>query len=376
MKKRKIALIFSVVVCLVLAVSVMVIAFNRPAHKHDLKNAKTYHLTNDGIYYTMTCKDGCKVGFETGMSFTETLTAMSASDKIVLEEDIVINNEIEINSVVTKDELPLPIELNINLDLNNHTITTNVDETINDSLFMLNATYGKITFNIKNGKIESNDLSYIFRFATANDAQDTIILNTNNVEYKVVGNKATPLFAHNECSGIKVNAINSKFIAHKANDLNSDHGVGVYINSESVFNFTNCYVEGADAIYVKQGTVDLIGCELVNVELARRYAGTSENSFKAVGSCLATESYTTSQGTTKFNITITDCSMIGNYSSTMICLVETGEMGVQLAINSNSSINVESCRFNHNPEIGGTHDILHYPNDELPQYEGDGFWVA
>ena len=219
MRKKKTALIISAVVCFLLAVTVMIIAFTRPPHKHNLGEERTYHLTNKGIYYTRKCSDGCKVKFGTQISFAEALTTMSETDKFVLDGDVVLKEEVEIRSFTTKDELPVALDLNINLDLKGHTLTTDIDTAQSNSIFMLNANYGTINFNIKNGKIETNDLSYVFRFLTPTDAEDTISLNANNIECKVVGHKAAPIYAHNECSGITVNAADSTFIANKGGRL-------------------------------------------------------------------------------------------------------------------------------------------------------------
>ena len=376
MKNKKLTLVISAIVCMVLAVAVMIVAFTAPDHKHNLGEAKTYHLTNKGIYYTRDCDDGCSVKFETEMLLADVFTTSTEIDTIMLDENVVLKEEVVVKSFITKDELPFSLNLNINLDLNEHTLTTDIDDVENNSVFMLNANYGKINFNIKNGKIETEDLSYVFRFSTPSDAQDTICLNTNNVEYKVTGHKATPIYAHNECAGITVNANNSKFIARKGGKLADDYGVGVFINSESEFNFTDCYFEGADAIHVKHGTVNLTGCELVNIELAQRSEQATDPSFTAIGSCLAAETYTTSTGMTKFTITITDCSMVGNYSSIMIYVAQTGEMGQPISINPASSINVISCTFNNNPTAIVDYEIVHYPNNQAPQNQGNQTWVA
>ena len=156
----------------------------------------------------------------------------------------------------------------------------------------------------------------------------------------------------------------------------ADYGVGVFVNSESEFNFNNCYFEGADAVYVKHGTVNLTGCTLSNVELAYRGEQANETAFSAIGTCLATESYTTSEGMTKFTITITDCSMIRVNSSHMMYVAQTGETGQILSINPESSINVISCRFQDNPLVMGNYDIVHYPNDEPPVNQGENLWVV
>ena len=152
--------------------------------------------------------------------------------------------------------------------------------------------------------------------------------------------------------------------------------MGAFINTNSEFNFTNCYLQGGDAIYVKHGTVNLNGCKLVNVGLANRFETTSDKFF-AIGSCLATDSYRNSEGQTEFDITVTDCEMVGNESSTMIYVAQTAEAGLAASINTNSSINVVSCSFNNDPvsTIVNT-GIIHYPNDVEPVNQGNQTWIA
>lgn len=373
MKKNKLKLIIGIVVCVVLAGVVTSIALLTPNHKHNLGSAKTYHIANDGIYYTRLCKDGCVKRFETKASFEDVLTTVSSQDNIILDEDIVLENEIKLKSFVAEGQGIKGVTLNINLDLNNYGLITNVEQTENNSMFMLNASYGKINFNVKNGKLYSQDLTYLFRFANNTQLQDSIVLSFNNVECKVVGDEATPIFAHNESSSIKVNAINSKFIAEKSTAENADYGVGVFINSKSEFNFNNCYFEGGDAVYVKQGTVNLTDCTLVNVGLAKRVERVSEELFYAMGTCLATES----NMQTQFDIVIENCNMIGNSSSTMIYVAQTSIDGSTPQINTESKIDIVSCTFTENPKATiPDYGIIVYADGQEPQNQGEQLWVV
>lgn len=378
MKRSRLMMTISAVVCTVLAIVVVGIAFNQPKHKHKFSDARIYHITNDGVYYTRECKSGHIERFNTQATLGDVMNTATASDSIILDEDIVVKEEIGLRSFTIKDGVPKDITLNINLNLNNHKITTEVDEAHNNSLFTLNANYGQINFDIKNGSLYSEDLLYLFRFLSNRDSEDCINLNIDSVECVVKGDKATPLFAHNESANINVNASYSKFVSQKSSDETSDYGVGVFINSESEFNFSNCYFEGGDAVYVKNGTVSLSGCELVNEALAQRAGAEQQNNetFFAIGSCLATESYNTSEGATEFDITIIDCVMTGNYSSTMIYIANTAEEGLVPDINTNSSINVISCTFNQNPNAAiPEYGIINYENGQ-PELQDNQTWVV
>jgi len=327
MKKNKLIVIISAICCVVIAGVVMAIALKPNKHEHgDLGNARVYHVLNDEIYYTRTYQDGCVKRFNTEATFEEVLMASSAVDSVRLEEDVVLNKEVVIKSFVTKDGLPQGIELNINLDLNNHTLSTNVESVVNNSVFTLNSNYGTINLNVENGKLYSQDLLSVFKFINNGRTDENVELNITNVECTVVGSEATPLFAHNNASAIKVNGLNSKFISKIANNGISGYGVGAYINSASQFNFNNCYFEGGDAIYVKHGQVNLTSCKLVSDGLDKKYEESSET-FCAVGACVVGDTYTSSNGSTEFEINIIDCEMIGNTSSAMIYIAGTAEEG-------------------------------------------------
>ncbi|MBO5910178.1 MAG: hypothetical protein J6Q15_01575 [Clostridia bacterium] len=380
MKKKRLILIVCSCLCVVFAGVVMAIAisYTSPQHRHVLGKNKTYHICNDHIYYTRVCQDGCDVAFETKATLTDVFTSVTEEDDIILDEDVSLTEELFIKSFVGTGNDVKDLELNINLDLNNFTLSINVDETENDTMFMFNANRGKINFNISNGKISSQDTSYIFRFKNTTRSGDNIKLNIDNVECLVSGIKATPLFAH-DCVNIEVNANNSKFISNTTTSNTGDYGVGVFINSDSQFNFTNCYFEGGDAVYVKDGTVNLTGCKLVNEGLVQHPTQGVETLFSAVGACLTADSHTTSKDITTFIITIKDCEMESRSSYKMIYVIETAyASGVQVGVDDKSIIDVQSCAFNNDPTWHAIpqYELVQYPNGEAPQNYGTQTWIC
>lgn len=379
MKKSRIALIVSSCLCVVLASIVMMIAFSytEPIHKHVFSAYKTYHISNSGTYYTMTCKDGCEVKFETKATLSDLCSMASSYDNIILDENITLTEEIYVQSFMGSGNGADDLDLTINLDLNNYRLSTNIDTFTYDSMFMFNANRGKIKLNIKNGKLVSQDLAHIFRLKNTKRSGQNIELNIDNVECLVSGVKTTPLFAH-DCYNVKVNATNSRFISQTTTTNKGDYGVGAFINSDSEFNFNNCYFEGGDAVYVKSGTVDLTGCRLVNVGLVS-HASQNIETFSAVGACLTADNYTTTSGTSKFEITIKKCVMESMSSFKMIYVIETSsESGMELGVNANSVIDVQSCSFNNNPTALTIpkYDLVHYPNGEAPTNNGTQTWTC
>ena len=172
-----------------------------------------------------------------------------------------------------------------------------------------------------------------------------------------------------------VNATDSKFIAEKPATADRNTSAGVLINSESEFNFTNCYFEGGDAVYVKRGTVNLNGCELKNSELWQQVNEMPSDddksryttyTFATMGACLSAESYKSANNVfSRFDITVTDCKMTRGLSNIMIYISQTCAMGASSAgINPESSINILSCTFNSNPQLM-EYDIVKYANDTI-----------
>ena len=381
MNKRKLSLIICSCVCAVLMVAVvgMGLYYQGPGHKHTLSADKTYHICQDRIYYTQQCKDGCSVNFETKASLTDVFASATSSDKIVLDEDVALTEETFVKAFVDLDVEPeeevVELDININLDLNGFVLSTDIDEIEHNSMFAFNANRGTVNFKVSNGKISSHDTAYIFRFKNHAQSGDNIKLTLDNVECEVYGIKATPLFM-SECVNVEVNAVNSKFMSHTTGTQTGDYGVGAFINSDSEFNFTNCYFEGGDAMYVKEGTVNLTGCKLANVGLAEHPAQ-GGSTFSAVGACLTADSHTTTTGRSVFDITIVNCEMLRGNSSKMIYVIETAqESGLQLGVDDASVINVISCKFEENPRIGSIpqYDNVKYPNG-TPEHNGVA-WVC
>lgn len=382
MRKSRLILIICACMCVVLSGIVLAIAFwQTPLHKHKFGEARTYHVYNDHVYYTRQCK---KDGHEEkvnmgGVTFVDVVNLVKSSDKIILEENVVINNEITLKSYQTNGTTPQGINLDVNIDLNDKLLSTGYVLTKQtNSLFMFDSTYGSINFNIKNGSIYSQELSYIFNFKTR---EGNVELNINNVECSVLGVKATPIYAHN--TNVKVNATDSKFVSKTTTNNRDDYGVGVFINSDNIFNFDNCYFEGGDAVYVRQGTVNLTGCILQNKGLMSnplRDHVRSSDDFMAIGSCLATESYTTNTSTSKFIVNIVGCKMyaITNGSSTMVIYVfRTATTGNNCAVNPNSAINIQSCIFDANPAKGDENfGVIKFPNGVAPEVNQNEQWIC
>ena len=121
------------------------------------------------------------------------------------------------------------------------------------------------------------------------------------------GSQTTPLYGK-DCYGMVVNAKNTKFISQNPQLRDGAYGVGVFIDCESEFNFTDCYFEGGDAVHIKSGEVNLTRCKLSNVGLVSNPAQNTDL-FSAVGACLVAVNHTTSNGVSLFNITIVNCEM-------------------------------------------------------------------
>ena len=358
MKKSKIILIAASIACIVLAGITVAIAFNnKEEHIHTYVEGKTFHIGDD-IYYTQQCEEGHISNFDTNLTFAEIMNSVSATDKIVLDEDFEVG-AVELRSYISNDNV-LTEELNliINLNLNGNTLYyKNATEGVKDtfSFFSLMSPYGKITLNIENGRIQSTNLSHIFEFHN-NGQTDSINLNLNNVECITEGESCTPIYANDTSENISVTANNCKFIGRAINSNARNTSVGLYVNSKSTFIFTNCYFEGGDAVYVKQGYVKLDTCELINNGLTigdqtPQNSESAENvDFVAAGACLTTDSYTTLENgvetVTQFNIDIINCVMEAKTSNVVISNAYTGSSSTgNIKENENSMINIYSCKF-------------------------------
>ena len=385
MKKSRLVLIVCACMCVVLSGIVMAIAFwQPPVHKHSLSDARVYHVYSDHVYYTRQCKkDGHEQRFNMNynVSFVDVLSSLGSNDKILLEENVVVNSEITLKSYKSEGFIiPQGIELNINIDLNGKTLSVgHVLTKQNNALFMFDSAKGVTNFNIRNGAIRSSELSYIFKFRTTDEG--AINLNLNNVECETIGAKSTPIYLNG--SNVKLNAIDSGFTSTTTSVNRGDFGVGVFINTNNTATFNNCYFEGGDAVYVRSGKVYLTDCVLQNNGLM---AGTvqgvrDDDSFDAIGSCLAAESYTSNTATSKFEIVINGCQMlttsngIGN-SNRAIYVLKTALSGNSTAINSGSYIDIQSCVFDQNPAEGDDYGVVIYPNNIIPEVNQNGLWVC
>lgn len=365
MKKKKLILSVCVGLCVVLSALVLAIAFcyKEPKHEHVLGENKTYHICNDYIYYTKKCQDGCDVAFETSASLTEIMTNISRDDNIVLDEDVTIKEEIFVQSFYGDGVNPVALDININFDLNGYTISTDIQQSANSSLFMFNVNRGNVNFNIKNGIIKSSDLLYIFRFKNNFLNDKSINVNIDNIYASVKGVRTTPLFIDG-CVGVELNCTNSKFISKNSTTSNNNFGVGAFINSDSTLNFTNCYFEGGDGVYIKRGVANFKKCEFVNEGLVT-YTPQDTPTFSAIGASFVADSYATEDGYTKIQATIIDCSMISKASSKTIYVIETRKTtALTSGYNTESKIDVQSCKFDGNPI---TNQIIQYPNSQPPQ---------
>lgn len=379
MKKNKLILMICSLLCVVLSIGVISVAVfhKEPKHKHVLNDAKTYHICNDHVYYTRQCHDGCEVIFETKATFADAVMGVTKDDKIVLDEDVVLNQEVFVQSFVGSGANTEDLELTINIDLNNYTLSNYVADKEYDSMFMFSANRGKINFNIQNGKINTAYSSYIFKFKNTKYSGENIVLNINNVECETSGIQTSPIFASNAYNMV-INATDCKFKSNTTGKQNGDFGVGAFINSDSVFNFNNCYFEGGDGLYVRRGKVNLLGCTLVNEGLVA-HDSQSTDKFSAVGACLVADSHNTINGVSEFSIIIQNCSMQGNASFKMIYVIETkSQNDLNLDISDNSIVDVRSCRFNNNPTTLAIpqYDIVKYPNNESPSNNGTQTWIC
>ena len=373
MKKNKLFIIIAIALCAVGIAATLAIKFLQPGHKHNLAEARIYHVSQNQIYYTRCCDDGYVKEFSTEASLIEVMKTVTKHDKIVLDEDIVLTEDLKVWSFVPNSQTNL--NLNINLDLNNHQISTDIDNDVNGAMFNFNANIGSIRFNIKNGKLYSEDFEYLFQFQNSSNIQSfvkSIIVNIDNVECVVKGNNVAPMFVDNTSKNIEINATGSKFIAQQENSTTDLNLVGAFINSQnSNFNFINCDFSGADALYIKQGNVNLNGCKFNSILDVQRVWQPNDTPFYTKGAAILAESYNSSVGCTQFNITISNCeltsaSVIGGG----IYLIQNSQTGYEDKVNDNSSITVNSGKFTAQPtnyinSLG--HNVITYSSEPVPQ---------
>lgn len=360
MRKKWIWIACASVAVVMISVALGVLIYHI-SHKHKLGDAKVYHIYNDHITYTRQCvKDKHTQSFTTDKTFAEIIANLSGNDKIVVEEDISKAEVFRITPTLSQTE-SAGNDIEINIDLNNKKIR---------SMFELNATYGNIKFNISNGIIDSTSANAI----KISGQTDKVEVNISNVECYSTGYKNAALYVE-YVNAVEVNASNSKFISKNDGSIYDMYGVGVFINNKGNFRFENCILEGGDGIHVRQGTVSLKGCDLINSGLIARDYQSVSSGFNAVGASLAAHCYTSAAGTTKFEITVENCAMVTNNSNRVIYVYKTAQAGYGENENINSYIDIVSCKFDENPEAFGNPDIIEYVNGGNPVNDGQGYWV-
>ena len=259
----------------------------------------------------------------------------------------------------------------------NHVITTNVDQKSNDSMFMISANMGSVEFNIKNGELKTQDLLYIFRFKNTRYVGQNIKINIDGVDCTTAGVQTTPLFVHNECFNVEINATDSKFISIPTSNDEGKYGVGAFINSNSIFNFDGCYFEGGDGVYVRAGDIEFKDCRFVNSGLMS-HTVQSFDKFSAVGAALLADNRATTSGISKFEIDIVNCSMECQASYKTLYVIRTCENGADIGVNDDTVINIHSCKFTHDPTALSIpqYDLVKYPEGNAPTNQGSKLWVC
>ena len=330
-------------------------------HKHTYSDVKVYHIYNDHIYYTSRCtKDKHSQKFETDATFAEVLASLGNDDRVVVEENIVTPEIFKINSVLPQSS-GQKVDVVINIELNNKSVC---------SMFELNASYGDIKFNISNGTINSSYSNAI----KVSGMYGNVELNISNVDCMASGAKNAPLYIENT-HNITVKASDSKFISQNQSLADLDYGVGAFINNLGDFKFENCLFEGGDGLHIKQGTVSLKNCDLVNTGLINQAHQSVNVGFSAVGASLAAHCYTSGAGTTNFEITIENCEMTTNNSNRVMYIYNVAKSGYQPSINPNSYVKIKSCRFNQDPDFFDNLDKVIYEGDFDMEIDSQGRWV-
>ena len=360
MRKRWV-FITSICAGLVLVATLLCVVIFQLRHKHVLGDAKVYHIYNDRITYTRKCvKDSRTQKFDTEATFAEVVANLGRDDRIVVEENITASQIFKINSG-SPQSVGAKKDVVVNIDLNNKSIC---------SMFELNASYANIKFNISNGTIYSNYTNAI----KVGGLYGEVELNIINVDCISAGAKNASLYIENAYNAI-VNARDSKFISQNESLIDSDYGVGVFINNKGDFKFENCLLEGGDGLHVREGKIMLTGCDLVNTGLLNQSYQSVVSGFCAVGASLTAHCYTSGAGTTNFEITVENCVMTTNNSNRVINVYSVAKTGYEPRLNSDSFIKIKSCKFNQNPEEYNNFDKVIYESGSTMTIDGQGCWV-
>lgn len=360
MRKKRVLITVVCVVFVLLAAALSVLMI-RLRHKHQLGDAKTYHICNDRVYYTRQCvKDKHIQVFESDKTFAEVIESLSNRDKIVIDEDIEWPEAFKVTDVLSQAEAVNDIEINI--DLNGKTI---------NSMFEISVENANFKFNISNGVINSGFANAI----KVNGANGKVELNILNVECYAMGSKNAPLYIEN-ASQVLLNANNSKFISLNTSVLYYNYGVGVFVNAEGDFNFKNCILEGGDGLHVRQGNILLEKCNLINTGLTTQAYQSVDCGFSAVGASLAAHCYTTETKTTNFKIVVDGCTMITNNSNRVIYIYKVSKAGYDAVMDPDSCIDIKSCKFDENPNAFYNQDKVVYVGGSVPANNGQGYWIV
>ena len=122
--RKKWILITGICISFVLITTVLSVLVFQLRHKHQLGDAKVYHIYNDHISYTRQCiKDGYTQSFESEATFAEVIANLGSDDKIVVEEDIVSSQIFKIDSSSAQGSV-IGKDVVVDIDLNNKKICT------------------------------------------------------------------------------------------------------------------------------------------------------------------------------------------------------------------------------------------------------------
>lgn len=365
MKNKKWILVLSAIVCFVVAGVIIAVGVknNTDNHIHDVAEAREYHIGGDKVYYTQYC--GCgKYDEQTNidLSVNEVFACATEQDSVVLDGDVSVGENIKLQGFSNDIVGGASSNCVINLDLRGHSFTSSASSTgaLGGALFYLNTGSGTISLNIKNGKLDAGQLTYVLRLVNSMNGQNgRLDLNLNNVECCVNANSSATIFADESLNNGRVVANNCRFIATSPNENGSPNSFGVVINANSQFEFNGCYFEGGDSVYVRRGNVAINACSLVSNSVLSNEALT--DSITSMGSCLVLDCNNDNGVKSVYNVTLRDSyldalgkpnkkSMIIGRSGT-----DTGEISEHAE--NNCVLEIENCRFSTDvskiPELNG-----------------------
>lgn len=352
MKNKKWILILSAVVCFVLAGIAIAVGVNN-VHTHSVAEAREYHIGGDRVYYTQYCKCG-EYDETTNIDLTEdeVFTSLTSQDKIVLDGNVCLNKAVKLTGFNQNLSEPEPLNTVVNIDLRGYSLTTSQDDSEEEvSLFDLNARYGKISLNIQNGKLNAGTLKYVFKFATSQGSVEAVKLQLSNVECYAEGDGSATIYASQDLINGKIVANNCKFLTTNSIGYNC---FGVVIDSESEFEFNNCYFEGGDSVYIRRGNVVLNNCDLINKTLYERTGNIDgnvslSNKISATGNCLTLDTNIDEEGAcSKYNVKLNNCYFDANEGNGKVLIISCSTANnedIRVDKNDDSVIEMEGCVF-------------------------------